>query len=290
MIDIQAIELGEYVSHISAAAITRPFVAADRDGKHWVVKTLNPEKNHLWRDYVGGNLAIWLGLPWPRPLVPAVISDDVRRTVRSELEFEPSVDFGLATPYIEGLSLPKYGLPPFGGFTSNDPFVSLTKDERLERVKRALSPLMCNENNLAALYGRFVFDSWLAERDPMMDMLQVAEEKRLVCLDASSALNCRRDVEDTFHSMAPYCIHYMLEGLQLYAKPFVTDCRLFTPWLSRLDQLTHEVWDSIVSACPFSPPHGIKALRAQTLDILGFKSRFLNLPLFSRDRGFRGES
>ena len=86
------VQLVEYDSDINAAAITRPFIARDANGEYWVVKARDNERCHLWRDFVGGRLALWLGLPCPEPVRPGRLSEELFNRLEEQGEAPDTYD------------------------------------------------------------------------------------------------------------------------------------------------------------------------------------------------------
>jgi hypothetical protein len=151
------------------------------------------------------------------------------------------------------------------------------KSIRLETVRSFLFPLL-NTKNLSTIYGRTVFDNWLVERKPMMDMIQLDNSTgELVCLDAST---CFHDRERTEQSQAIWSqqkaeVHYVGQGLTLYAKAVLQNPDGFEPWLARVAQFTSKDWNEATAGLPENwKIQEYESLMRQTLDVEYFIQRF----------------
>ena len=275
------IEIVRFVEQMNVVGCNKPFLGEDIDGGRWVGKAepTCDEVGHLVRDYVGGRLALALGLPWVGPICAGRLSDRARADFDSHYQANtPRDSICVLSKFNPSLEMIGYGFEcPWGPINSNGPFVMLTVEDRLKRVGDHLRQYL-DDANLSTIFGRVVFDNWLAERDPMMDMVQLdTSSGKLICLDASTALNPRGEIESRHSAYQNERgeVHFMSQGLPLWAKAVLTTSDGFEPWLSALERLAQDAWDDAVDGLPrrLLLPE-VTSLRHQTVSTDDFVPHF----------------
>jgi hypothetical protein len=196
---VEIVEIGDFVG----IGANRPFLGRDSTGGYWAVKSegICDSLRHLCWDYVGSQLALWLGLPWVSPVRIGFLGQAA--TEQFNRIFETHLRVGslcLLTGYNQNLRVLDYGNEyPFQYGCSNGPFMLMPEAERRSQVQEFLAPHIEDASNLSTIYGRVVFDNWVMERRPFMDMLQLDESTgRLVCLDASTCFHPRQETIGEF--------------------------------------------------------------------------------------------
>lgn len=270
---------------LNVYSISKVFVGKSEDGRHWAIKgwrEAQPETRlHMVREFIAGNLACWMGLPWPSPpewvnLPPHLISPAEKWRIESGV--------CVATEFLPDLSELLYDLEDPVYDTSNDRFMRISEEQRLRIVKDTLLPFLASPANLAVVYGRVVFDNWLGENDPMMDTLQVRGDGSLVCLDGSTALHSRQVAQSTHRQQRHNCIHQAYLGWNLCARSVLTERLGFDPWLRRLLEFRTSTWESLVREVPGELANEVSEvaiLKSEICNTQAFVDEFVTRPPYT---------
>jgi hypothetical protein len=223
---------------------TLPFRICDGDGAQWVVKACgNPNGNKvIFNEYVAGRLANIIGLPWPTTDLVS-LGDCVGMARDSGVSASCDTAVGLRfIPSVRPVAPPcKIDRPDFGS-------------QNAQHIATIFGP-----DARPAFHGIVVFENWLLFTDCKYDLLHRDASGAPFFLDGGGAFRggVEWKIADLWWTEAGMRPHLdFLAGLEW-------DQQLFCDWLSRIGQITGDVYEGIAADVPAEwnmPAAGIQSV------------------------------
>jgi len=251
-----------------ATGSTKPFLAHNELGQKVVVKAMvRPTMGKiLLNEYLAGNLAVTIGLPWPNTSLASLSTQAIHFLQRNAREVH-SADC-VAIQYVENLSPTNWPSPPQGSESWNDRNLDLLPD--INRVH--MQSYFDNPETQSVFYGRALFEAWLFFQDIKYDTLYVLPNKNPVFLDGSHAFggsDWEIDQMDYSHAkslpMSPY-----LEGI-------LTHQELFEEWFNRIESVPNSIVSSLLDNVPKSWSVTSEQLRFLSDLLVSRRKRFIEV-------------
>jgi hypothetical protein len=222
---------------------SQPFLALDEWGHKVVIKALlDPTMNKtLLNEYLAGNLAVSIGLPWPKTRL-AVLGSTTTDFLHQN-SFTPSSPDCVAIDFVENLKPVPWPDPPEGQPRWEETNLNLLP----EANRRHMNLHFDNPERQRAFYGKALFEAWLFMQDTKYDTLFALPDHTPFFLDGSFAFagpEWRYEEMDYSRQQSLPKSGY-LEGI-------LTDSAMFNEWFERIDSLADSYVESLIQAIPLS--------------------------------------
>jgi hypothetical protein len=234
---------------------SRPFRALDECGHKVVVKAMigSTTAKVLLNEYFTGNLAVSLGLPWPRTRL-ATLGSRVTDFLQ-QCAFPANSPDCVAIDFVENLKPIEWPDPPAGQKRWDTSNYHLLPDAN----RKHMTLYFDSPEGQAAFYGKALLEVWLFANDNKYDTLFALPDRTPFFLDGSFAFAGPewRYNEMRYSPFQKFPKSTYLEGI-------LTDPTLFEEWFNRIASLTDPYIDSLFQAIPSSwgiPSQGSDFLR-----------------------------
>lgn len=221
---------------------TKPLLASDENENKVVIKAMiRPTYGKiLLNEYLAGNLARSIGLPWPKVQI-ATLGNKVVRFMQENSLQPVSMDC-VAIDFIEDLEKVPWPNPPNGQIEWGGNFHLLPDENR-----KHLSLYFDNPEKESVFYGKALFDIWLFFQDTKYDTLFIRPTSSPFFLDGSHALG---GSEWEFEQM-DYS-HTMFSPKSPYLEGILTELDLYNEWIERIELLPLSYIKSLFDSIPSS--------------------------------------
>lgn len=220
---------------------TKPLLALD-ENKHKVVLKIMLHPNNgkiLLNEYLSGNLATYIRLPWPKVQIATLGSKVIE--FLNERSINPQSMKCVAINYIRNLEkIPWPNLPTGQSDWGNN--FDLLPTANLKH----LSSYFNNPITESAFYGKALFDLWLFFQDTKYDTL-FARNNSPFFLDGSHAFG---GTEWEFNQMNYSITYFSLKSPYLIG--ILNELDLYYEWIERIESIPNSYINSLIKSVPSS--------------------------------------
>jgi hypothetical protein len=222
---------------------TKPFLALDNHSRKVVVKAMvRPTMGKiLLNEYLAGNLANAIKLPWPQTKL-GTLSSNVVGFLREKGFTVSSMDC-VVIEFIEGLHSVPWPDPPNGQEVWNDSNSGLLP----EANRRHLMKYFDDPSRQSAFYGRALFEVWLFMQDTKYDTLFSKEDRTPFFLDGSHAF----EGSDWECEQMDYS-HPKTFPMSAYLEGILADPRSYGEWFDRIERIADTCIHDFIDRIPDS--------------------------------------